>query len=106
MSENLNFQLASSVLLLIAAGFLYRVFKEDWIYKKIVCTFLSLVCFSSAVACSFQVVKDKQNASRQFQAVQNGKIIPYSKCYNKGKYKVCEANSGTKYIVNDYWKGE
>lgn len=106
MSENLNFQLVSFVLLLIAAGFLYRVFKEDWIYKKIVCTFLSLVCFSSAVACSFQVVKDKQNASRQFQAVQNGKIISYSKCYNKGKYKVCEANSGTKYIVNDYWKGK
>ena len=106
MSENLNLQLASSVLLLIAAGFLHRVFKEDWIYKKIVCTFLSLVCFSSAVACSFQVVKDKQNASRQFQAVQSGKIISYSKCYNKGKYKVCEANSGTKYIVNDYWKGE
>ena len=31
MSENLNFQLASSVLLLIEAGFLYIVFKEDWI---------------------------------------------------------------------------
>lgn len=104
MSENLNFQLASFVLLLIAAGFLYRVFKEDWIYKKSVCTFLSLVCFSSAVARSFQVVKDEQNASRQFQAVQNGKITSYSRCYSKRKYKVCEVNSGNEVVVDDYWK--
>ena len=105
MSENLSFQLVSFVLLLIAAGFLYRVFKEDWVYKKsIICTFLSLVCFSSAVACSFQVIKNEQDVSRQFQAVQSGKIISYSKCYNKGKYKVCEADYGTKYVVNDYWK--
>lgn len=104
MSENLSFQLVSFVLLLIAAGFLYRVFKEDWVYKKSICTFLSLVCFSSAVACSFQVIKNDQDVSRQFQAVQSGKIISYSKCYNKGKYKVCEADYGTKYVVNDYWK--
>ena len=96
MSENLNFQLTSFVLLLIAAGFLYRALKEDWVYKKSICTFLSLVCFSSAIACSFQVIKNKQDVSRQFQAVQNGKIISYSKCYNKGKYKVCEADYGTK----------
>lgn len=104
MSENLSFQLVSFVLLLIAAGFLYRVFKEDWVYKNSICTFLSLVCFSSAVACSFQVIKNEQDVSRQFQAVQSGKIISYSKCYNKGKYKVCEADYGTKYVVNDYWK--
>ena len=104
MSENLSFQLVSFVLLLIAAAFLYRVFKEDWVYKKSICTFLSLVCFSSAVACSFQVIKNEQDVSRQFQAVQSGKIISYSKCYNKGKYKVCEADYGTKYVVNDYWK--
>ena len=104
MSENLSFQLVSFILLLIAAGFLYRVFKEDWVYKKSICIFLSLVCFSSAVACSFQVIKNEQDVSRQFQAVQSGKIISYSKCYNKGKYKVCEADYGTKYVVNDYWK--
>lgn len=39
-----------------------------------------------------------------YEAVRDGEIVTYSKCYKEHGHNVCEGAFNNKEIVEDYWK--
>ena len=40
----------------------------------------------------------------KYEAIQNKDVEKYPKCYAKGKFNVCESDSGEKEVVDEYWE--
>lgn len=52
----------------------------------------------------FTVNQTTQTTCYKYEAIQNKNIEKYPKCYAKGKFNVCESDSGEKVVVDEYWK--
>lgn len=52
----------------------------------------------------FTVNQTTQTPCYKYEAIQNKNVEKYPKCYAKGKFNVCESDSGEKEVVDEYWE--
>lgn len=52
----------------------------------------------------FTVNQITQTTNYKYEAIQNKDVEKYPKCYAKGKFNVCESDSGEKEVVDEYWE--
>lgn len=80
---------------------------------KIKAVILCLVCayggYRFADMCCSNYEKAEENSrilqeEAKYEAIVDGKVEKYIKCYDQKKHHICEAANEEKIVVDDYWK--
>lgn len=74
------------------------IFDLDWLFcLGVLFEFVGAVTMIMALIITFFV-------DGKYEAVRDGEIVTYSKCYKEHGQNVCECAFNSKVIVEDYWK--